>query len=109
MRSGAYPVANSASKCDCSSAALRRINRLENLMSNESQSGNAKTGQQSQSTAPQTGKDAPQQGGSDQKSGQQSQGESQKGGDGMKQAGSANIANDPKKATESGQQSGSSK
>jgi len=77
-------------------------------MSNESQSGNTKSAQQSQGTAPQTGKDATQQGGSDQKSGQQSQGVSPKGGDGMKQAGSANIANDPKKATELGQ-SGSSK
>ncbi|MDP9008583.1 MAG: hypothetical protein M3N91_07740 [Pseudomonadota bacterium] len=77
-------------------------------MSNESQSGNPKSGQQLQSTAPQTGKDATQQGGSDQKSGQQSQGISQKDGDGMKQPGSANLTNDPKKATELGQKSGSS-
>src|ERR1700722_151891 len=83
--------------------------RLENPMSNESQSGNMKSEQQSQGTAPQTGKDATQQGGSDRKSGQQSQGVSQKDGDGMKQAGSANIANDPKKAAELGQKSGSSK
>jgi hypothetical protein len=75
-------------------------------LSNESQSGNTKSEQQSQGTAPQTGKDATQQGGSDQKSGQQSQGAPQKDGDRMKQAGSANIANDPKKATESGQKSG---
>lgn len=78
-------------------------------MSNESQSGNMKSEQQSQGTAPQTGKDATQQGGSDQKSGQQSQGVSQKDGDGMKQPGPATIANDPKKAAESGQKSGSSK
>jgi hypothetical protein len=78
-------------------------------MSNESQSGNMKSDQQSQGTAPQTGKDATQQGGSDQKSGQQSQGVSQKDGDAMKQAGSANIANDPKKASELAQKSGSSK
>jgi len=90
------PVVTLFPKCDCSLAALRRIRWLENLMSNEMKSGNMnehggsgkndpnrttdapKSGQQSQGTAPRTGKSATQQGGSDHKSGQQLQGGSQK-------------------------------
>jgi hypothetical protein len=63
-----------------------------------------KGGQQSQGTTPRTDKAVPQQGGSDHKSGQQSQGGS-RSDDGMKQAGSTTIVNDPKKtadATKSG-------
>jgi hypothetical protein len=100
---------------------------LENLLSNENQNGSMnerggsamndpnrttaapKVGQQSQSTAPKTGKGATQQGGSDNKSGQQSQGVSQMDTDGMKQAGSSSAANDPKNPAEAGPKSGSPK
>jgi hypothetical protein len=68
-----------------------------------------KSGQQSQGTAQRTDKSATQQGGSDHKSGQQSQGGSQKDNEGMKHAGSANIGNDPKKATEAGNKGAASK
>jgi hypothetical protein len=94
-------------------------------MSNETKSGNMdehggsgkndanrtgpKSGQQSQGTATQSGKSATQQGGSDHKSGQQSQGGSPKDNEGTKHAGSANMANDTKKATEAGNKGTASK
>jgi hypothetical protein len=101
--------------------------KLENLMSNETKSGNmkdqsgsgksdpnrttepGKSGQQSQGTTPQTHKASSQQGGSDHKSGQQSQGGSRADNDGMKQAGSTTIVSDPKKPADVTQKSGSSK
>jgi hypothetical protein len=69
-----------------------------------------KSGQQSQGSPPRTEKGMPQQGGSDHKSSQQSQGGSPPGAaraddDGMKQAGSATIVNDPKKTSDSTQKS----
>jgi hypothetical protein len=69
-----------------------------------------KSGQQSQGGAtPRTDKGTPQQGGSDHKSGQQSQGESRADDDGMKQAGSASLANDSKKTADATHKSGSPK
>ena len=68
-----------------------------------------KSGQQSQGTTPQTEKASSQAGGSDHKSGQQSQGGSRTDNDGMNQAGSSHVANDPKKAPDAGQKTGSAK
>jgi hypothetical protein len=120
-------IAISGQQCDCSRAALRHIDVLENLMSNEIKSGNMneqsgtgkndsnrtseapKSGQQSQGTTPNTDKSSQQQGGSDHKSGQQSQGGSTTGGDGMKQTGSNPNVNDPKKTADTTQKSGSPK
>jgi hypothetical protein len=69
-----------------------------------------KSGQQSQGSSPRTDKGMPQQGGSDHKSGQQSQSGSPPGAaraddDGMTQAGSATIVNDPKKTSDTTQKS----
>jgi hypothetical protein len=69
-----------------------------------------KSGQQSQGSPPRTDKGMPQQGGSDHKSSKQSQGGSTPSAaraddDGMKQAGSATIVNDPKKTSGATQKS----
>ncbi len=68
-----------------------------------------KSGQQSQGTTPHTDTGMSQQSGSNQKSGQQSQGGSRTDNDGTKQAGSSPLVNDPKKATDATQKSGSPK
>jgi hypothetical protein len=92
-------------------------------MSNQNQSSNAndntgsvktdptrttgapRTDQQAQEM-PRQDKSAKQQGGSDRKSGQQSQGGSRADDDGMKQAGSAHVANSP---SDAGQKTGATK
>jgi hypothetical protein len=100
--------------------------KLEKLMSNEIKSGNVneqsgagkndsnrtteapKSAQQSQGTTRPGEKSSSQLSGSDQKSGQQSQAVSRADDDGMKQAGS-NLAKDPKKTPDAGQQTGATK